>query len=101
MGFGLCNAGNTFQWMMDRVKHGLPFIVVYLDDIIVDSPDLETHIQHLQHLFQCLPDFGLVINSKKCKFGAKQLDFLGQRVSADGVAPLQKKVDACWPFLAL
>ncbi|MFN9938738.1 MAG: reverse transcriptase family protein, partial [bacterium] len=54
MGFGLRNAGNTFQRMMDRVTNGLPFIFVYLDDIIVGSPDLASHLQHLQLLFQRL-----------------------------------------------
>jgi hypothetical protein len=91
MGFGLCNAGNTFQWMMDRVTNGLPFIFVYLDDIIVGSPDLASHLQHLQLLFQRLRDFGLIINSEKCEFRARELDFLGQRVSADGVAPLAEE----------
>jgi hypothetical protein len=37
MGFGLCNAGNTFQRMMDRLARGMPFLLVYLDDIIVGS----------------------------------------------------------------
>jgi hypothetical protein len=67
MGFGLRNAGNTFQRMMDRVTNGLPFIFVYLDDIIVGSPDLASHLQHLQLLFQWLRDFGLVINGEKCE----------------------------------
>jgi transposase InsO family protein len=94
MGFGLRNAGNTFQRMMDRVTNGLPFIFVYLDDIIVGSPDLASHLQHLQLLFQRLREFGLVINGEMCEFGAKELDFLSHRVSAEGVAPLKKKVDA-------
>jgi hypothetical protein len=94
MGFGLRNAGNTFQRMMDRVTNGLPFIFVYMDDIIVGSPDLASHLQHLQLLFQRLYEFDLVINGEKCEFGAKELDFLGHRVSAEGVAPLKKKVDA-------
>jgi hypothetical protein len=68
MGFGLRNASNTFQKMMDRVTNGLPFIFVYLDDIIVGSPDLASHQQHLQLLFQRLREFGLVINGKKCEF---------------------------------
>ncbi len=77
-----------------RVTNGLPFIFVYLDDIIVGSPDLASHLQHLQLLFQRLRDFGRVINGEKCEFGASELDFLSHRVSADGVAPLKKKVDA-------
>jgi hypothetical protein len=94
-GFGLRNAGNSFLKMMDRVTNGcLPFLFIYLDDIIVGSPDLEKHILHLQLLYQSLCDFGLVTNGEKCEFGAKQLDFLGHRVSAEGVALLQKKVDS-------
>ncbi len=88
------SAGNTFQRMMDRVTNGLPFIIVYLDNIIVCSPDLASHLQHLQLLFQRLRVFGLFINGEKCEFGAKELDFLGQRVSREGMAPLKKKVDA-------
>jgi cleavage and polyadenylation specificity factor subunit 1 len=84
MGFGLRNTSNTFQRM----------IFVYLDDIIVGNTDLASHLQHLQLLFQRLRDFGLVINGEKCEFGAEDLDFLGHRVSAEGVAPLKKKVDA-------
>jgi hypothetical protein len=73
MGFGLHNAGNTFRRMMARVTNGLPFIFVYLDDIIVGCPDLASHLQHLQLLFQGLREFGLVINGEKCEFGAKAL----------------------------
>ncbi len=54
-------------------------------------------MQHLRLLSQRLRDHGLVINGEKCEFGAQDLDFLGHRVSAAGVAPLRKKVEA---FLA-
>ena len=43
MPFGLQNAGSTFQCLMDRVLVGLPFIFVYLDDVLVASPDHATH----------------------------------------------------------
>jgi hypothetical protein len=94
MGFGLHNARNTFQRMMDRVASGMPFVFVYLDDIIVSSRDVQSHVRHLHLLFKRLRDQGLVINGEKCKFGAQELDFLGHRVSAAGVAPLRKKVEA-------
>ena len=34
MPFGLRNAGNTFQRMMDRILAGLSFVFCYLDDIM-------------------------------------------------------------------
>jgi hypothetical protein len=34
---GVCNAGNTFQWMMDRVLAGLDFAFVYLNGITFAS----------------------------------------------------------------
>jgi hypothetical protein len=33
MPFGLRNAAQSFQCMMDKVFSGLPFVFVYLDDI--------------------------------------------------------------------
>ena len=45
--FGLRNAGQTFQWFMDQVLGGLPYCFLYVDDILVFSPDLSSHGVHL------------------------------------------------------
>ena len=37
MPFGLKNAAQTFQHLMDRIFKGLPFVFIYLDDILVAS----------------------------------------------------------------
>ncbi len=67
MGFGLCNAGNTFQRMMDHVASGMPFRLVYLDDIIVGSRDIKSHMLPAPPLRDC----GLVINGEKCELRHK------------------------------
>ena len=54
MPFGLKNTGMSFQWLMDRVMAGLPFVFVYIDDILVASPDAATHLEHLRAGFQWL-----------------------------------------------
>ena len=51
MPFGVRNAGNTFQRLMDRVLSGLNFVFVYLDDILIGSPDRATHLRHLRSFF--------------------------------------------------
>ena len=50
MPFGLRNAGNTFQRLMDQIFGDLPFCFVYVDDILVFSKDLSSHVQHLRDL---------------------------------------------------
>jgi hypothetical protein len=56
--------------MMDRVASDMPFVFVYLDDIIVGSRDVQSHVRHLHLLFERLRDYGLVNNGEKCVFGA-------------------------------
>ncbi len=94
MPFGLKNAGMSFQQLMDRVMAGLPFVFVYIDDILVASPDAATHLEHLRAVFQRLQQAGLQLNVAKCSFSRGAVDFLGHRISAAGSRPLADKVVA-------
>ena len=66
MPFGLKNAAQTFQRLMDKLFRHLPFVFVYLDDILIASRDLAEHMRHLRQVFQILRDAGLQINPAKC-----------------------------------
>ncbi|XP_064468344.1 uncharacterized protein LOC135379022 [Ornithodoros turicata] len=56
MPFGLRNAAQSFQRFMNAVVRGLPFVFVYLDDILVASKTPEEHKHHLRQLFQRLDE---------------------------------------------
>ena len=45
--FGLRNTGATFQRAMDTLFGKLPFVVVYIDDILIFSKSLKDHIKHV------------------------------------------------------
>jgi hypothetical protein len=92
--FGLRNAGSTFQRMMDRVLAGLPFVFVYLDDIIVASKTLEQHEKDVEEVFRRLRSAGLVINGEKCEFAVREVQFLGHHVTEEGIRPLPDRVAA-------
>jgi hypothetical protein len=94
MPFGLRNAGNTFQRMMDRILAGLSFVFCYLDDIIIASRDEQEYLEHLREVFSRLREAGLVINAEKCVSAATAVEFLGHKVSAAGVEPLRSHVQA-------
>ena len=54
MPFGLTDASATFQRLMDVVMSGLNLEVclVYLDEIIVYSRDVDTHLDRLRAVFE-------------------------------------------------
>ena len=80
--FGLRNSGQTFQRFIDHVTRGLDFVFVYLDDLLVTSPDHKTLKKHLRILFARLAEYGIIIGPEKCQFGTTELSFLGHHVCA-------------------
>jgi hypothetical protein len=60
--FGLSNAAQTFQRMMDHTTDGLEGVFAYMDDSHVGSPDRQTHLRHLEAFFTALAANGLAIN---------------------------------------
>ena len=91
MPFGLKNAAQAFQRLMDSVCQGLDSTFVYIDDILVASEDSTTHEQHLRQLFQRLKEQGLVINVAKCRFGQETLLVTRSPLLASGHSPRKWK----------
>ena len=94
MCFGLRNAAQTFQRFIDTVLRGLDFCYAYLDDVLVASKSEDEHKAHLEQIFERFSRYGVVLNVSKCLFAVNTLSFLGYQVSAEGISPLQEKVDA-------
>jgi hypothetical protein len=84
----------TFQRMMDNLVRDLGATVVYLDDMLVASPDMVTHHRDLQLLFHRLQEHGLVLNLEKCSFGQSSVEFLGHTITAGGAVPVADSVAA-------
>jgi hypothetical protein len=101
MPFGITNAPSTF---MRLVNHALRafigrFVVVYFDDILVYSKDLNEHINHLQCVLDVLRKEKLYANLKKYSFCMEKVVFLGYVISAKGIKVDEEKVKAIkeWP----
>jgi hypothetical protein len=73
--------------MMDEVINGIDwnFGRDYIDDILCESLNFESHFQVLQKLFNRLRECSLKIKLSKCKFFKKTLIFLGHEISDYGV----------------
>lgn len=98
MPFGLKNAAQAFQRLMDGILRGIPSVFVYLDDILVASANPKEHTNHLRQVFQLLSTNGLVVNRAKSVFGVSKLTYLGHCVDATGISPMPSRVDAVSDF---
>ena len=75
--FGLAQAPAYFQRLVNEVLSGLTFAFGYLDDILVYSPDMETHLEHLRKLFIKLREADLKLKEVKCNFSEKAYSIFG------------------------
>ena len=87
--FGLFNAPATFSRLMDRVLAGLHWetCLFYLDDIIVFAATWEEHLARLRQVFEHLCHAQLKHVTEKCTFAAKEVSYLGHRVTSEGLLP--------------
>lgn len=76
------------------------FVFVYLDDILIFSPDLPTHIQHVRRVLQRLLDNRLFFKSEKCDFHTRSVPFLRYIISDKGVSMDPAKICGVtdWPI---
>ena len=86
MPFGLVNAPATFQRLMDNVLGGLmDKCVVYLDDILIYSENLDEHYESIRLVLDRLLKNKLYVKVSKCAFVQEKISFLGHIVGAGQV----------------
>jgi hypothetical protein len=73
--------------------------LIYLDDIIVFSKDITSHLQRLELLFIRLRQANLKLKPSKCHLLQKEVSFLGFTVSSRGVGTDASKISSIvdWP----
>ena len=92
--FGLSQAPAYFQRLINKVIKGLPLAFGYLDDVLIYSPDIETHLQHTRIFFQRLREADLKLKDSKCNYFKTHVQYLGHLVSGKGIRPLPEKLDS-------
>ena len=101
MPFGLTGAPAKFQRWMDLVMSGLNSeeFLVYLDDIIVFSADVPSHLVRMRAVFSRLRAAGLKLKPSKCKLFRRRVGFLGHIVSEAGIETDSAKIESVvtWP----
>lgn len=75
-------------------------LLIYLDDVVVYSPDFDTHIEHLEQVFEKLAAHGLKLQPHKCSLFQRKVTYLGHVISKDGISIDPEKTAAVkdWPI---
>ena len=94
MSFSLSGTPGSFQRLMDSILRGLPFVLTYINDILIHSPTEELHKEHLQLVFDRLEKAGLTLRGKKCHVGLPQVYYLGNVFSGGGMQPDPGKIQS-------
>ncbi|XP_070008644.1 uncharacterized mitochondrial protein AtMg00860-like [Nicotiana sylvestris] len=102
MPFGLTNAPSSFQGLMNHVfqEHLRKFILIFFDDILIFSKNMEDHAEHLRITFRLLMQHQLYDRRTKCQFLVASVEYLGHFISARGMTTDPKKIQAVKQWLA-
>ena len=94
--FGLKISNSEFQRFVDKILAGLKWshALVYLDDILLATPDFETHLERLATVFDRFKESGVTMNPAKCSFAQSEIKVLGHMVNALGISPDNEKVQS-------
>ena len=98
--YGLCNAGASYQRMIDICLSGLPShrILAYMDDIVIFSKDFNQHLNDLRSVFDKLRAANITLKASKCVLAADNVEFLGYNLSANGIKPQKRLTTAICDF---
>lgn len=92
--FGISSAPEIFQKTMETLLKDEKNVICYFDDIVVHSVNETEHEEDLKNVMKRLTDANLKLNKEKCELRKKEIEFLGHRISKDGVSPDPAKIAA-------
>ena len=95
MPYGLTGATQTCQQGLDTILADCKYCVDnYVDDCIVYSDDMESHIRDLQEVLEQSQQAGFTLSGSKCTFGKSTVTHLGFQYSSSGVTPSHERIQA-------
>ena len=79
---------------MEGIHQGISGVSVYINDILVTGKTEQDHLRNLEKVVRYLNKAGLRLKRAKCAFIHSSVEYLGHRISAEGIQSTQDKVRA-------
>ena len=91
--FGVSDANEAFQRMMEQILFGIIGVRISIDDVIVHAATMKELVSRLRKVFERCREYNLELNRSKCEFGVSQISVLGHILPypLTALSPIQKK----------
>nr|AAA50456.1 gag, pol and env protein precursor [Caenorhabditis elegans] len=98
--FGLVISPALFQGTMEEIIGDLLGVCafVYVDDLLIASKDMEQHLQDVKEALTRIRKSGMKLRASKCHIAKKEVEYLGHKVTLDGVETQEVKTDKMKQF---
>lgn len=93
--FTLSRASTVVQESVNEIFSDLVCVVVYLDNILVFSTDLDTHRRQISTIMQCLWEIHLYTKLENCLFEKTPLPFQGYMIFSKVFTPTEQNYSRC------
>ena len=90
--FGLSSSPGIFQSFISHVLDGIDNIIIYQDDILILTPDIDSHNDILRKVLKTLQECGIKLNNDKCKYFCDHVEYLGYIFDKSGIKPNPEKI---------
>ena len=94
MPHGIHSVSEISQLEISKIIEGIDGVANSQDDIIIWADTKEAHDACIKQILAHIRESDLKLNRAKCIFGVTELTFLGHILSAEGIEPDPKKVEA-------
>ena len=91
--FGLSVMPTEFQKVMDILLAKFREVFVFIDDIlIVTKLSKQNHLDKVREILKTLDEAKLQLKAGKCKIAKQEIEWLGFKMTSQGISPVNSKV---------
>ncbi len=92
--FGISSAPEVFQGIMTQLFEDIDGCEVIIDDLLIWGRNIEEHDARLRIVLERARKYNVKLNREKCQLRRDNVTYIGHQLTADGVKPDPKKVEA-------
>ena len=89
---GIHSASEVFQREMINHFGNMDGVEIVMDDILIHGKDVKEHNERLRKVLDKAREINLKMNKAKCKIAVSEVDYVGHKITGEGLKPTEDRV---------